>query len=81
MAVSNLDVYRVADLMLRQHGAEARSFAAERADAMLARSDLEGRRLWRRVEAAVDVLQRAVPSYWCRNGCVPESPGTVAIVQ
>jgi hypothetical protein len=40
--VSDFDIYRTANLLMRQHGADsAKLFAAERADKLLAKADLE----------------------------------------
>jgi hypothetical protein len=40
--VSDLDIYRTANLLMQQHGADhAKLFAAEAADKLLAKADLE----------------------------------------
>ena len=54
--VAELDVYRTARVLIRQHGADAPIHAATRHDALLERGDLEGASVWKRVLAAVDVL-------------------------
>lgn len=59
--ISDLDVYRCAQMMLRQHGDEAALFAAERADALLAAGDVEGQSVWKRVLRAVVDLQQQEP--------------------
>ena len=41
---SDLDIYRTANILVDQHGAEAPIEAAMRADAMLDRGDLDGQR-------------------------------------
>jgi hypothetical protein len=57
--ISDLDVYRCAQMVLRQHGDEAALFAAERADALLAAGDMEGQSVWKRVlRAVVELRQR-----------------------
>jgi hypothetical protein len=54
--VAELDVYRTAQVLIRQHGADAPIHAAMRHDALLERGDLEGASVWKRVLAAVGVL-------------------------
>jgi hypothetical protein len=43
--VSDLDIWRAANLLIRKHGANAELEAAKRADLMLDRSDDEGQHL------------------------------------
>ncbi len=40
---ADLDIYRTASVLIREHGEEAALEAAQRADAMLERGDMEGR--------------------------------------
>ena len=40
---SGLDIYRTANLLIKQHGAEAPVHAAMRADAMIEKGDRDGR--------------------------------------
>jgi hypothetical protein len=54
--VAELDVYRTALVLIRQHGADAPIHAAMRHYALLDRGDLEGAFVWKRVLAAVDAL-------------------------
>ena len=42
MMISDLDIYRAANLLIKQHGAEAEFVAAQRADQMLDRGDVDG---------------------------------------
>jgi hypothetical protein len=57
--VSELDIYRTANLLIQQHGTEdAKLYAAQRADAMLAKGDLEGDRAWRLIFKAIRELAR-----------------------
>ncbi len=53
---TGLDIYRTANLLIKQHGAEAPVHAAMRADAMLEKGDLEGRAVWERLLRAVEEL-------------------------
>ncbi len=43
MMVSELDIYRSANLFIKQHGDEAAIFAAQQADACLEKGDLDGK--------------------------------------
>lgn len=54
---SSLDIYRTANELIQQHGADAPILAAMRADAMLDAGDLEGQAVWKRILAAVEELQ------------------------
>ena len=47
MTASDLDIYRSAKLLVKQHGDEAPIHAAMHADAMLDKGDLDGQRVWR----------------------------------
>ncbi len=53
---SDLDIYRSANLLVKQHGDEAPIEAAMRADAMLEHGDMNGRAAWLRILAAVNEL-------------------------
>ena len=55
---SDLDIYRTASVLIREHGKGTALEAAQRADAMLERGDKEGAAVWRRVLKAVDEMQR-----------------------
>ncbi len=54
---SDLDIYRTANVLIREHGDEA----AQRSDAMLEKGCLDGQRIWKRVLAAVKEIQRQEP--------------------
>ncbi len=56
--VSEIDIYRSAKMLIDQHGEDAGLEAAMRADAMLEKGDLDGKRAWLRIMKAVDELQR-----------------------
>ncbi len=58
---SDLDIYRSAQVLVKQHGPEAPTHAAMRADAMLEAGDLDGVAVWRRILRAVEELQRVGP--------------------
>ncbi len=58
---SDLDIYRSAKLLIDQHGEDAATEAAMRADKMLAADDMDGKRVWVRIMKAVEELQRTEP--------------------
>jgi hypothetical protein len=58
---SDRDIYRTANLLVKQHGQDAPIHAAMRADAMLEKGDLGGCAVWRRVLKAVEELLREEP--------------------
>ena len=51
-----IDIWRSANLLLKQHGLDAPINAAMRADAALAQGDIEGFRVWCEILAAIDRL-------------------------
>ena len=56
VTVSDLDIYRSANLLVKQHGDEAPIEAAMRADELLEAGDLDGQRVWLRIVKAVTEL-------------------------
>ena len=58
---SDLDIWRSANLLVKQHGEDAPIHAAMRADAMLEAGDLDGYAVWRRILRAVEELQGTGP--------------------
>ena len=58
---SDLDIYRSANLLVKQHGEDAPIEAAMRADAMLEASNMGGYEVWRRILRAVEELQKTAP--------------------
>ena len=58
---SDLDIYRSAAVLVREHGQDAALEAAQRADAMLERGDVEGCAVWKRIADAVDEIRRTAP--------------------
>ncbi len=59
--IPELDIYRSAQVLVKQHGQDAPIHAAMRADAMLEKGDLDGCAVWKRVLRAVEELQGTVP--------------------
>jgi hypothetical protein len=60
--VSNLDIWRGANLLIQEHGADAELEAARRQDLMLDRGDDEGRLVWARIRRAIEA--RRAPIQW-----------------
>jgi len=58
---SDLDIWRTANILVKQHGDDAAIVAAQRADELLERGDLEGQRVWKRIVSAVRELKRSEP--------------------
>ena len=58
---SDLDIFRTANVLIREHGDEADRAAAERADSFLEAGDMDGLAVWKRVLAAVKEIQRQEP--------------------
>ncbi len=54
--IPDIDIYRVANLLVKRHGTDAPVEAAMRADAMLEKGDLDGYAAWRRIVKAVEEL-------------------------
>ena len=59
--IPDLDIYRSAQVLVKQHGEDAPIQAAMRADAMLEAGDLDGYAVWKRVWRAVEELQGTAP--------------------
>ena len=54
--LSNIDTYRTANELIKQHGEDAPIHAAMRADELLEAGDIDGQAVWKRVLAAIDEL-------------------------
>jgi hypothetical protein len=59
--IPDRDIWRAANLVIREYGDGAEFVAAQRADEMLERCDHDGEVLWHRIRQAVVELQ-AVPA-------------------
>jgi hypothetical protein len=57
--VVELDIWRTASLLLRQHGYDAPLIAAQRRDKLLADGDLAGLIVWKLIMSAMEELTRA----------------------
>jgi hypothetical protein len=74
---ADLDIYRAANILVKEYGAEqAPLMAAKRCDALLELGDLNGARVWKAVLRAVQELTRTERSPGER---VIESPGSRSI--
>ncbi len=56
--IPDLDIYRTANLLIKEHGQDAQIEAAIRADELLNKGDLDGYAVWKRILRAVEALQR-----------------------
>ncbi len=59
--IPDIDIFRSARTLVKQHGEDAPVHAAMRADAMLDKGDLDGCAVWSRIVKAVGVLMRREP--------------------
>jgi hypothetical protein len=60
--VPDIDIWRAANLLVKEHGEDAPIRAAMRTDAMSAKGDLDGYAVWRRIIRAVEELLATAPS-------------------
>ena len=58
---TDLDIYRTASVLIREHGEDATLEAAQRADKFLEDGKLAASAVWRRVLRAVKEIQREEP--------------------
>jgi hypothetical protein len=56
--VVELEIWRTAGLLLREHGYDALLIAEQRRDELLADGDLDRMIVWKRIVAAMDELTR-----------------------
>ncbi len=54
---SDLDIYRTANELIKQHGEDAPIHAAMRADEMLEAGDLDGQSTWKQILKTIEELQ------------------------
>jgi hypothetical protein len=57
--LTDIDIWRAANLLIQQDGEDAEIVAAQRADVMLDRGDRDGELVWLRIRRAVAELQAA----------------------
>ena len=58
----DLDIYRSANLLVKQHGKDAPIHSTKRASAMLDKGDLDAYAVWKRILRAVEELRRNSPA-------------------
>ena len=58
---SDLDIYRSANELIKQHGDAADIEAAMRADELAEDGDMEGRAVWLRIVKAIEELRQREP--------------------
>jgi hypothetical protein len=58
---SDLDIWRSANTLIKQHGIDAALMAAQRADELLAKGDLEGQHVFKAIVEAINDIQRTGP--------------------
>ena len=61
--LSDLDLWRPAQIMVKHFGDGAATEAAMRADEFLDQGNLDGKRLWIRIMQTIEELQRERPRY------------------
>jgi hypothetical protein len=59
--ISELEIWRAANLLLKRYGDKARAEGTARADALAAAGDREGEAVWRRITHAVAQLANKTP--------------------
>ena len=59
--ISDLDIWRAAQVMVKRYGKDAASKANKRADEFLDQGNLDGQRVWTRIVRAIEELQRQRP--------------------
>ncbi len=60
--ISDLDIWRSANELIKQFGDTADIEAAARADALLDKGDLDGQRVWLRILKAIAEMQKTPSS-------------------
>lgn len=58
---SDLDIWRSANTLIKQYGDDAALIAAQRADELLAKGDIEGQRVFKKIVKAINELQKNQP--------------------
>ncbi len=59
--IPEIDIFRSANALVKQHGEDAPIQAAMRADELLETGDLDGCAVWKRILRAVEELQGTEP--------------------
>ena len=56
--IPDIDIWRSANLLIKQHGEDAVLEAAQCADTLLDKGDMDGCRVWKQILKAIEGLQR-----------------------
>ena len=59
--ISDLDIYRAANVIIEQYGKDAPIHATKCADAMREAGDPDGSAMWKRILRVIEELQRKAP--------------------
>ena len=59
--ISDIDIYRSANLLMKQHGIDAPIHAAMSAASALEGGDPDGHEVWKQILRVIEELQRAEP--------------------
>ncbi len=59
--ISDLDIYRSAQVIMKQYGKDAQIHSTKRASAMLDKGDLDAYAVWKRILRAIEELQGTEP--------------------
>jgi hypothetical protein len=62
IVITEIDIWRTANLLLRRYDREAQAEGAARTEALAAAGDHEGAAVWRRITAAVGQLANKTPA-------------------
>ena len=60
--IPEIDIYRAANILVKRYGEDAALEAAQRADVMLERGDMDGCAVWKQIVKAVEAVQRTEPA-------------------
>ncbi len=78
--IPDLDIFRGANVIMKQYGQDAPIHAAMRADAMLEAGDLNGYAVWKRILRAVEELQGTDPAPGAQVHLAP-TPGVADLAR
>ena len=61
MTIDDIDIFRAAALLIKQHGDDAQLVAIKRVTKMLDAGDVAGYAVWKRIVDAIKDMQRETP--------------------
>jgi hypothetical protein len=59
--IPDIDIWRAATLLIKQHGPDSEIVAAQRIDELAERGEMEGHAVWLRIKRAIVELQAKPP--------------------